>query len=155
MNLLIIWRSKCFKNFLECLTLWCLISAFINNIVAKKTTEIVLLFHKNTTKLLFLWPNMGQKIIKVLIITTRRTLSAVNKKNCSNIWWKLPVLNFWGLIEGNVAQWILIWKDCLWEKCQIMLLTLNSLAWHICPLQKINIEGHGVKKLQFLSECNF
>ena len=38
-----------------------------NNIVAKKTTELVLLFHKKTTKLVFFWPNMGQKNIKVLI----------------------------------------------------------------------------------------
>ena len=34
-------------------------------ILAKKTTEIFLLSNKNTTKLVF-WPNMGQKIIKVL-----------------------------------------------------------------------------------------
>ena len=37
-----------------------------NNIVAKKTTELVLLFHKNITKLVFIWPNMGQKSFKVL-----------------------------------------------------------------------------------------
>ena len=37
------------------------------NIVSKKTTELVLLFHKKTTKLLFLWPNMDQKRFKVLI----------------------------------------------------------------------------------------
>ena len=37
-----------------------------NNIMAKKTTELVLLFHKKTTKIVFLWPNMGQKSIKVL-----------------------------------------------------------------------------------------
>ena len=37
-----------------------------NNIVAKKTTELVLFFHKNITKLISLWPNMGQKCIKVL-----------------------------------------------------------------------------------------
>ena len=37
-----------------------------NNIVAKKTTELVLLFHKNITKLIFLWPNIGQRIFKVL-----------------------------------------------------------------------------------------
>ena len=35
--------------------------------MAKKTTELFLLFHKNITKLVFLWPNMGQKSIKVLI----------------------------------------------------------------------------------------
>ena len=29
--------------------------------MAKKTTELVLLFHKKTSKLVFLWPNMGQK----------------------------------------------------------------------------------------------
>ena len=32
-----------------------------NNIIVKKTTEHILLFHKKTTKLDFLWPNMGQK----------------------------------------------------------------------------------------------
>ena len=35
-------------------------------IVAKKTTEFVLLFHKKTTNLIFLWPNISQKSIKVL-----------------------------------------------------------------------------------------
>ena len=40
--------------------------AIRNNIVAKKTTELVLLFHKKTTKLVFLWPNMSQKCFKVL-----------------------------------------------------------------------------------------
>ena len=29
----------------------------INNIVSKKTTELVFLFHKDITKLVFLWPN--------------------------------------------------------------------------------------------------
>ena len=37
-----------------------------NNIEAKKTNELVLLFHKNISKLVFLWPNMGQKRFKVL-----------------------------------------------------------------------------------------
>ena len=32
-----------------------------NNIETKKTTELVLLFHIKTTKLVFLWPNMSQK----------------------------------------------------------------------------------------------
>ena len=32
-----------------------------NNIVVKKTIELVLFFHKNIKKLVFLWPNMGQK----------------------------------------------------------------------------------------------
>ena len=35
-------------------------------IVVKKTTELVLLFHKKTTNLIFLWPNMGQLTFKVL-----------------------------------------------------------------------------------------
>ena len=35
--------------------------AIKNNIVTKNTTELVLLFHKNITKLVFLWPNMNQK----------------------------------------------------------------------------------------------
>ena len=42
--------------------------AIRNNIVAKKTTELVLLFHNNITKLVFLWPNMDKKIFKVLKI---------------------------------------------------------------------------------------
>ena len=36
-------------------------------ILAKKTTELVLFFHKDITKLVFLWPNMRQKYFKVLI----------------------------------------------------------------------------------------
>ena len=43
------------------------VQAIRNNIVAKKTTELVLLFHKNLTKLVFLPPNMSQKNFKVLI----------------------------------------------------------------------------------------
>ena len=35
-----------------------LIQAIKNNIMAKKTTELVLFFHKKTTRLVFLWPNM-------------------------------------------------------------------------------------------------
>ena len=45
----------------------CLYQAIRNNIVAKKITELVLLFHKNITKLIFLWPNVGQKSFKVLV----------------------------------------------------------------------------------------
>ena len=35
-------------------------------ILVKKTTELALLFHEKTTKLVFLWPNMGLKNFKVL-----------------------------------------------------------------------------------------
>ena len=45
-----------------------LYEAIRNNIVAKKTTDLVLPFHKNITKLVFLWSNMGQKTIKVLSV---------------------------------------------------------------------------------------
>ena len=41
--------------------------AIRNNIMAKKTTELVLLFHEKTTNLVFLWPNMGKLFLKVLI----------------------------------------------------------------------------------------
>ena len=43
-----------------------LYQAIRNNIVANNTTELVLLFHKKTTKLDFLWSNMAQKNFKVL-----------------------------------------------------------------------------------------
>ena len=43
-----------------------LYQAIRNNIVAKKTTELVLLFHENITKLVFLLPKMSQKSFKVL-----------------------------------------------------------------------------------------
>ena len=39
--------------------------AIRNNIVAKKRTELVVPFHKKTTKLVFLWPNMDQLCFKV------------------------------------------------------------------------------------------
>ena len=35
-------------------------------ILTKKNTELVLFFHKNTTKLVFIWSNITQKSIKVL-----------------------------------------------------------------------------------------
>ena len=40
--------------------------AIRNSIMGKNTTELILLFHKKTNKLVFLCPNMGQKSIKVL-----------------------------------------------------------------------------------------
>ena len=41
--------------------------AIRNNIVAKKTTELFLRFHKKTTKLVLIWPNIGQLCLEVLI----------------------------------------------------------------------------------------
>ena len=41
--------------------------AIRNNIVTKKTTKL-LIFHENITKLVFLWPNMGQESFKVLLV---------------------------------------------------------------------------------------
>ena len=38
----------------------------LETIFAKKTTKLVLLFHKNITKLVFLWPNVSQKYFNVL-----------------------------------------------------------------------------------------
>ena len=35
-------------------------------ILAKKTIELVFLFHKKTTKIVFLWHNIRKKSIKVL-----------------------------------------------------------------------------------------
>ena len=35
-------------------------------VLAKKTTEFVLLFHKHITKLILLWHKMGQRSFKVL-----------------------------------------------------------------------------------------
>ena len=52
------------------LTLWCFFGSYWairnNIIVAKKTTELVLLFHKKTTKLVFIWFNMNQKRTRLL-----------------------------------------------------------------------------------------
>ena len=42
-------------------------------IMTKNTTEFVLLIHKNTTKLVFLWLNMGQNSIKVLRNKQKKT----------------------------------------------------------------------------------
>ena len=47
-------------------------------ILAKKTTELVLLFHKKTTKLVFLWPNMGQLCFKVLTISIRKSYTKIH-----------------------------------------------------------------------------
>ena len=41
--------------------------------MAKKTTELVLVFYKKKSKLVFLWPNIGQKSIKVLIYDGKST----------------------------------------------------------------------------------
>ena len=50
-------------------------------VLAKKTIELVLLFYKKTTKLVFLLPNMGQLYFKVLNTTTSAK-SLINKKKC-------------------------------------------------------------------------
>ena len=50
-------------------------------ILAKNTTELVLLFHKNITKLVFLWSNMGKKSIKVLNINDQIN-KQVNMMDC-------------------------------------------------------------------------
>ena len=39
-------------------------------ILTEKTTELVLLLHKNKTSLVFLWPNVGQKPFQVLTLRT-------------------------------------------------------------------------------------
>ena len=59
------------------------------------TTELVFVFHKNITKLVFLWPNMGQKTFKVL------------KSNiiCYNVWWSISICNI--LLLWNV---IFLWN---------------------------------------------
>ena len=49
------------ENEFSCLFGHNIISNGLEIILAKKTTELVLLFHINETKLVFLWPNMGQK----------------------------------------------------------------------------------------------
>ena len=61
------------ENKFSCLFGHCIISnglyqAIRNNIVPKKTTELVLLFHTNMTRLVFHWPNMSQKCFKLLIV---------------------------------------------------------------------------------------
>ena len=57
------------------LFLWAFVVKQSNNFVAKKTTELFVLFHKKKTKLVFLWPNLGQLCFKVLIIYYNLALS--------------------------------------------------------------------------------
>ena len=64
-SLMIFWPKKNSVVFLGNIISYGLYQIIRNNIVTKKTTEL-LLFHKNTTKLVLLWPNMSQKIMKVL-----------------------------------------------------------------------------------------
>ena len=49
-------------------------------ILDKKTTELVLLFHKNITKQVFLWPNMGQKCCKELTFTFLQVNNIIKNK---------------------------------------------------------------------------
>ena len=50
-----------------------------SNNVAQKTSEVIVLFHKKTTKLDFLWPNIGQLCFKVLSLYIKTTIRAVIK----------------------------------------------------------------------------
>ena len=54
------------KGFVSVTTFLAHIGPQVN--IGQKATELVLLFYKDITKLVFLWPNIGQKIFKVLII---------------------------------------------------------------------------------------
>ena len=66
----ILWKRRTKSvNFLANINFNGLIKIIRNNIVSKNTTELVLLFHKNLTNLVFLWPNMSQKSLKVLIMS--------------------------------------------------------------------------------------
>ena len=55
--------------------------AIRNNIVAKKTTELMVLFHKKKTKIVFIWPSMDQLCLKVLKNRLDDKLSKLNNKN--------------------------------------------------------------------------
>ena len=58
-----------------------LYQAIRNNIVAKKTTELVLSFLKKATKLVFFWPNMGQFCFKSSSLRTFHTFGAAKEKD--------------------------------------------------------------------------
>ena len=57
------------ENEFSCLFGHNIISNGLYQAIRQKTTELVLLFHKNITKLVFLCPKMGQKCFKVLIFS--------------------------------------------------------------------------------------
>ena len=79
-------------------------------VLAKKTTDLVLLFHKNITKLVFLWPNMSQKSFKVLNISKPQYKKKQN--NLYSIYQKLNTLkHFWFILgKRKTSLVIFIWK---------------------------------------------
>ena len=64
-------------------------------ILAKRTTDLVLHFHKKTTKLFF-GPNMGQKSIKVLTILFQFSACESNITH-----FIVPVINILFIVEYN------------------------------------------------------
>ena len=91
-----------------------LYKAIRNNIVAKMTIELILLFHKKTTKLVFLWPNVGQKNIKVLksLFTTQ-----VHMVSHLTTTLRLPYIYILFYISVNEVQVKAAWKleDGRWK----------------------------------------
>ena len=62
-----LWKRR--KSLVVFLATILFVMAYIRplvTILAKKTIELVLLFHKNIDKLVFIWLNRGQKCFKVL-----------------------------------------------------------------------------------------
>ena len=71
--------------------------AIKNNIVTKKTTELVLVFHKKKTKLVF-WPNMGQLGFKMLSLVFN------SSKVSYNLYGLLKIKFYW--IIGTIYNYL-------------------------------------------------
>ena len=120
--------------------------------MAKKTTELVLLFHKKTTKLVFLWPNMSQNIIKVFwvmskIWTSKNKVFIFNQSSISeliltpsHIYLYIAHINtlmlFWPILgQRKTSLVVFLWK--MRSSLVVFLATILFLIAYITPLEII------------------
>ena len=101
-----------------------LLQAIRNNIVAKKITKLVHLFHKDITKLVFLWSNKGQKRFKVLNVNFKMKL-------CLN----LPLICIQYIVVVYVERYV-IYIFCVDIQHHFWMLILNYVKFKI---KKINL----------------
>ena len=105
---------------------------------------LVLLFHKKTTKLVLLWPNMDHKCIKVLTTEYFNFIIVISSCCCIYIISSITFLLVISFISVSIYQ-----VNILLYYCNVIILNLCNITlhWcyatlHCCTLQYYNLILH-------------
>ena len=105
-------------------------------ILAKKTTELVLLFQKNITKLVFLWPNLSQKCFKELIVSIWMLI------NCCISWSKLHIheleLNIFCVYQKSIR--LKVWKNNFLDVIYLFSVVFLKIIVYIVFVEMTNLD---------------